>query len=578
MAITLLVSCLTALILMAVAAPRVALAQVEEALPPILNLETLAPPEVQALFMETDKTVAQAPVYLDGRVVFRVAAPAQTTATDPHLSAPERAREIERRLYRIAQDRRAPETIEVTRELDGESNQPIIFVNGQVLLTVTSLDAQLGGTGSLRFRALELSQAVERALVRYYLERQRSFLWEQTRWGIAALLGVILGSFAIARSRESLRHRQHRRRERRETPTLEPTMALRQTLISHREERIYQLQHLCLQLVQVALWLGLGFFLVGLYPYSRWLQPLIMTAMRLPLRFLLILAIAYGLIRLSEDWLERLFLAMQEQANQPQERWSSRSGLRPSQRLALRLSTFSGVIKGTVAVTIGLSALLVMLTQLGVQIGPLIAGAGILGIALSLASQNLIKDLINGFLILLEDQYGVGDVIIAAGVAGFVETMNLRITQLRNEEGRLITVPNGQIDVVQNLSKEWSRVDLLIPVGLTADLDVALALVNQVALDMSQDGVWGSLILEPPLLLGVEKLDHTGATLRLWIKTQPLKQWDVAREYRRRLKLAFEQAQIPIGVPQQRIFVVNDGNSISDSFPMMALGHPNGDQ
>jgi small conductance mechanosensitive channel len=186
-------------------------------------------------------------------------------------------------------------------------------------------------------------------------------------------------------------------------------------------------------------------------------------------------------------------------------------------------------------------------------LGPLLAGAGIIGLAISLASQNLLRDIINGFLILMEDQYGVGDVIVVDEVAGLVESMNLRITQLRNEEGRLITIPNSQIAIVQNLSKEWSRVDIMIPVSHTSDINEALELIEQVAEDMRDDPKWKALILEPPLLLGVDNLDHVGATVRIWIKTLPLKQWEVAREYRRRLKIAFDQSGVNIGVPQQSL-------------------------
>jgi small conductance mechanosensitive channel len=147
----------------------------------------------------------------------------------------------------------------------------------------------------------------------------------------------------------------------------------------------------------------------------------------------------------------------------------------------------------------------------------------------------------------------VGDVVILGDIGGFVEYMGLRITQLRNEEGRLITVPNGSITVVQNLTKEWSRVDLLIDVDHSADIDKAIAVIERVATEMTEDDKWKHLILEPPLLLGVDQLNYVGATVRMWIKTQPLKQWDVGREYRRRLKIAFDQAGISIGIPQQSL-------------------------
>ena len=323
------------------------------------------------------------------------------------------------------------------------------------------------------------------------------------------------------------------------------------------------LNHHVLRLGQVLIWVGLGVALLGLYPYTRWLQPFLISLLRFPMHLCLVGLVAYSLIRLTEFWFDRLCLTVEARAEISPER---------SQRLVLRLSTFSEVIKGVAVVAIIIAAGLITLAQYGVEVAPLLTGAGILGIAISLASQSVIKDIINGTLILVEDQYGVGDVIVTHGVAGFVETMNLRITQLRNEEGRLITIPNGQITVVENLSKEWSRVDLKIPVGLTANLDEALALVDRVAQVLDHDEIWGPLILVPPQLLGVEHLDHAGAIIRMWIQTQPLKQWDVAREYRRRLKAALDQAQIPIGVPQQQVVVVTP----EAQYPVASAGSHHG--
>jgi small-conductance mechanosensitive channel len=313
---------------------------------------------------------------------------------------------------------------------------------------------------------------------------------------------------------------------------------MRTTLLTKQQINSLGIVREALQISQVFLWITSGLVVLGFFPYTRWLQPLIVDLMRLPVRLVLAGVLAYVMIQLVSLWIDRLFLMFQGRTEAHLER---------SQRLILRLSTFSQVIKGVVAVVIvGITALMI-LSWLGVRIGPLVAGAGLIGFAISFASQSLIKDIINGFLVLVEDQYGVGDVITVGTMSGFVETMNLRITQLRATDGQLITIPNSQITVVQNLSKEWSQVDLMIPVGLTADINQALRLVEDEAILMKQDEIWGSLILEPPLLLGVDDLTHAGATIRIWIKTQPLKQWDVAREYRRRLKLAFEAAEIPLG-------------------------------
>ena len=172
----------------------------------------------------------------------------------------------------------------------------------------------------------------------------------------------------------------------------------------------------------------------------------------------------------------------------------------------------------------------------------------------------MIKDAINGFFIILEDQYALGDFIAVGNVGGLVETLNLRITQLRDSEGRLITIPNSEIKIVANLSSRWSRADLNIPIAYNADVDHALNLIETVGLEMDQDPRWREQIVETPQVLGVENFGDRGLMIRVWIKTQPLKQWDVAREYRRRIKITFDQAGIVIPLPQQAIWL-NDGQS-----------------
>jgi moderate conductance mechanosensitive channel len=146
---------------------------------------------------------------------------------------------------------------------------------------------------------------------------------------------------------------------------------------------------------------------------------------------------------------------------------------------------------------------------------------------------------------------------MVGSVSGFVEHMNLRITQLRDTEGRLITVPNSMINIVQNLSKDWSRVDLFIDVAYSANPEEALAVVEQVATELYRDRTWSKEILEPPDVLGIENLTHTGMTIRTWIKTVPLSQWTVSREFRRRLKLRLDEAEIGIGIPQQMVTAHN---------------------
>jgi small conductance mechanosensitive channel len=147
----------------------------------------------------------------------------------------------------------------------------------------------------------------------------------------------------------------------------------------------------------------------------------------------------------------------------------------------------------------------------------------------------------------------VGDVIVVGDVGGLVENMNLRITQLRNGEGRLITIPNGAISIVQNLSKEWARVDLTIEVSYDSNVDKVLAVLQELADDIYSQRQWREKIIDRPEVLGIDDIDHAGILIRIWIKTKPLQHWSVGREFRRRIKILLDDMQIDIGVPQQSV-------------------------
>jgi small conductance mechanosensitive channel len=514
--------------------------------PSALEFEQLQFPEFREFLSPVGNYINSAPVHLDGRVLFRV-------APTENFTADIRADEIEQRLNRLASEDIAPEELSVDWNLAG--NQPVIEVNGDLLFTVTSQDAQLSGLSDPTVRAEQLSQVIEDALERYQEERDPQYLWQQGKIAGIILLVMLLLSWIFFLGQRRVVRRKNRATETQPVPLeeLADTSSSQQvvTALRHKVSRqqklgILDFQRWLCQLGQILVWGGGTFFILGLFPYTRTLQVVALTLLKIPFRIALAVFITYGLIRLSNVLIDRVALALQERAT---------LASMQSQRLVLRFSTFSQVIKSITAFLLIAIGVLSTLSSFGIDLAPLLTGVGIVGLALSLASQNLLRDVINGFLILMEDQYGVGDVIVVGEVAGFVETMNLRITQLRNEEGRLITIPNSQITIVQNLSKEWSRVDLRIPVDPSADINHALEMIERVAQEMRDDPTWKSLILEPPLLLGVDNLDYVGATVRIWIKTQPLKQWDVAREYRRRLKIAFDKAGINIGVPQQTLHV-----------------------
>ncbi len=173
-----------------------------------------------------------------------------------------------------------------------------------------------------------------------------------------------------------------------------------------------------------------------------------------------------------------------------------------------------------------------------------------IGLAISFGSQSLIKDLVNGCLILIEDQFAVGDVVQIGDKSGLVERLNLRVTQLRNGEGQLITIPNSTITNVCNLTRLWSRIDFSIVVAYDNDPVKVLNVLRQVSETLYREPKWRDRLIGSPEVLGIDELDHTGMLVCVWIKTIPLEQWSVGREFRLRVRQAFEANHIQIGRPQ----------------------------
>lgn len=228
-------------------------------------------------------------------------------------------------------------------------------------------------------------------------------------------------------------------------------------------------------------------------------------------------------------------------------------------RATMRTETIGGVLRSVATFSIWTIAIVMVLGTLGINLGPLIAGAGIAGIALGFGAQNLVKDFLSGIFMLLEDQYGVGDIIDVGEATGTVEAVSLRTTRVRDLWGVVWHVPNGEIRRVGNMSQQWARA--LIDVGVAYDTDIegALEVIKRTADAVWQDPEWASLILEEPDVWGVQELAADGIILRFVVKTVPLKQWVVERELRRRLKDAFDEAGIEIPFPQRTIWVRGDG-------------------
>ena len=223
-----------------------------------------------------------------------------------------------------------------------------------------------------------------------------------------------------------------------------------------------------------------------------------------------------------------------------------------SVRSTQRVEALATVLRSVATFAIWTVAVFMILGEFGINLGPLIAGAGIIGVALGFGSQSLVRDFLSGIFILVEDQYGVGDTVDLGEATGVVEVVSLRTTRLRSVDGTVWHVPNGAIARVGNKSQHWSRALLDVQVAYGTDLSHAREVIKRVADEVHEEcSAW---VLEEPELWGVEQLGPHGIVIRLVIKTQPSRQWDVSRRVRERLKGAFEEEGIEIPFPQQMVW------------------------
>ncbi|MEE8158450.1 MAG: mechanosensitive ion channel family protein [Dehalococcoidia bacterium] len=219
-----------------------------------------------------------------------------------------------------------------------------------------------------------------------------------------------------------------------------------------------------------------------------------------------------------------------------------------------RTRTLQGVVSNTLTVGIVTVAFFMILAELGINIAPILAGAGVVGIAIGFGAQSLIRDLISGIFIMLEDQYRVGDVARVAGVAGLVEDINLRRTTLRDLDYIQHIIPNGEIRVASNFTKEKSRVNLNIEVAYKEDLDHVMDVIRKVGAELAEDPEFGPLITDPIKPLRVDNFGESGIAIKVLGETKPIQQWTVAGEFRRRLKRAFDEEGIEIPFPHRTLY------------------------
>lgn len=282
-----------------------------------------------------------------------------------------------------------------------------------------------------------------------------------------------------------------------------------------------------------------------------------------PFRVLLIALVAFFVNRVARRTIGALSEGIRTTPSHPQLRRLRELGpgaqlmnRSESDRAPARAEAIESVLKSLATVVIFSTAALLMLGEFNINLAPLLAGAGIVGIAVGFGAQSVVGDFLGGTFMLLEDQYGIGDVIEVDGVTGEVENISLRTTKLRDLKGTVWHVPNGTIRKVGNHSQLWSNAVVDISVDYATDLRQAMEVMNSVAdqlwVETHSDGVTGDII-EDPSVLGVQHLGESGITLRMVVKTDPSSQWRVQRELNLRLKEAFDAAEISIPFPQHEV-------------------------
>lgn len=222
------------------------------------------------------------------------------------------------------------------------------------------------------------------------------------------------------------------------------------------------------------------------------------------------------------------------------------------------VKTLAGLLYSAGTAVIILGAILTALPEFGFNITPIAAAAGLASLAVGFGAQHLVRDLINGFFAIIEDQYAVGETVRIGNVVGRVEHLTLRRTVIRDVNGAVVTIPNGEISQVANLSRDWGQVFVDIAVASEGSADAALTALEHVSADLRNDAAWSPVLVDGPRVLGIETFGPAGATLRLQLRTVPGRQDDAARELRRRIQTRFEQDHIRWGGVQRVEIIGNE--------------------
>jgi small conductance mechanosensitive channel len=519
---------------------------------------------------------------LDNKELFTIAAPTvydrSVGASRETAPVEQRAEEIEAKLSRAFLNILDEETLTV--DVGTVNNATVVGVRDKdytrplIITTVTAVDADYYGM-SIDELADEWQNTIAEEFDRKFEEFSGDALSNTLRNNFEILLSLIILTVVAGGLKQLIAKRQKvLKKQKRElniapqdqdelmdpqenTSVIEADENSEEALVQQRDQFLLGLKQSNSLNRRLAVWSSLQWILfwgvilawcVGIYailrriPYAaRWST----GVLAIPIQLLIIWFFAGLAVRLSHRIIDRLSTNWQEQE------LVEFLNLGDAQRRKLRISTIAGAAKGFITILILVIAILSVLTTVGISAGSVLAIGGLFGFAISFGSQNLVKDFVNGFLILAEDQFAIGDVIDVGSASGLVENLNLRVTQLRSSDGELVTIPNSAITEVKNLTRSWSRVNFSIDVSYDTDPAKALSVLQEVAHDIYEELDWQDKILAPPDVLGIDRVSHSGMTITTWIKTAPLQQWAVGREFRLRVRQALEENGIDIGIPRQ---------------------------
>ncbi len=511
-------------------------------------------------------------VRLDGKLLFRVAAPSTEATGNSKTSSPieRRVKTIEFHLSDIVKRGFDPDTLKITPSLI--KNKTIIVASDKdwgprQVLTVTPYDVELDEPGTIEKIAERWSKIIEEALLEAWQQRQPKYLQEQIPFVLTILAAMGAGIFFI-RTLQKFRDSIRRKLEKQQRELEAAKLNLDETMpsVTSGDQASLQLpqeqpknglrhylphltldQEISLNLV-VRRWLFAIHFAILFYgmaiifkrfaqthAFGDWLLRVPLAYLGIPIGMAILKSVVDTLIQSN---VQRIADRIEESGNADVR---MRSRVRTILTVLKELTGYLAILNGLLLFFYIIKALDIILIALG---------------AIAFLSQNVLKDFFQTYFILLEDQYALGDWVQIGDVNGQVEKISLRASQVRARCGDLLTIAHGSFTKVTNFSHCYSGIDLFIDVAYRTDLDQAIAVIEQVAKKMQQDSVWGQYITAVKMK-GVETFGDNSITIHLILNTKPGQQWDVAREYRRRLKPAFDQARIEIPFPQRSIWFQN---------------------